>query len=56
MQSFFFWLTAAAALGAILSAVLHPGAPEIIIVVAVANVLFYGVRSVMRKRRRRATT
>jgi hypothetical protein len=56
MQSFFVWLTVAAALGAFLSTILHPGVPEIIIVLAVVNGLFYGIRSVMRKRRQHAAT
>lgn len=51
MQSFFFWLTVAPALGAVLATFLHPGAPEIILVLAVANGLFYGVRGWVRKRR-----
>ncbi len=51
MQSFFFWLTTAAALGALLSSILHPGFPEIIIVLVVFNGLFYGIRGLLRKRR-----
>ncbi|KAA1256963.1 hypothetical protein LF1_57440 [Rubripirellula obstinata] len=44
MNSFFFWLTIAAGVGALLATILHPGAPEIGIVVAVANIAFYGYR------------
>jgi hypothetical protein len=49
MQSFFFWLTVAAALGALLGTILRPGIPEIAIVFAVLNVLFYAKRSLRRK-------
>jgi hypothetical protein len=49
MRSFFFWLTSAAALGAILAMVLRPGVPEVLIVLAVANALYYGITA----RRRR---
>ena len=55
MQSFFFWLTLAVALGALLGSSLHPGFPEIIISLAVVNALFYGARGLARKRRQRVT-
>ena len=53
MQSFFFWLSVAAGLGALLGGALRPGFGEIIIVLAVLNGLFYGVRGLTRKRRQR---
>lgn len=56
MQSFFFWLTVAAALGAIVGTVLRPGFPEIVILVVVLNGLFYGVRNLKSKRRQHAST
>ena len=37
MQSFFFWLSVAAGLGALLGGALRPGFGEIIIVLAVLN-------------------
>lgn len=54
MNSFFFWLTVAAALGALLGTMLHPGFPEIVITLTVLNALFYGVRSTARGHRRRS--
>lgn len=53
MQSFFFWLTSAIALGALLGSILHPGFPEIMISLVALNVLFYGARGLARKRRQR---
>ena len=50
MNSFFFWLTIAAATGALLATILRPGALEIVIVVAVANAAFYGYRKMSRSR------
>ena len=50
MRSFFFWLTLAAAVGAILAITLHPGAPEILIVFAVANALYYGLTGSYRRK------
>ena len=55
MQSFFFWLTSALALGALLGSVLHPGLPEIIISLLVLNALFYGARGWARKPRQGVT-
>lgn len=54
MNSFFFWLTVAASLGAILGAMIHPGVLEIVIVLALLNATFYGVRSLARNRRQRS--
>jgi len=51
MNSFFFWLTVAAALGALLAQILHPGALEIIVVAALANLAFYGYRQFARNRK-----
>ncbi|WP_436717212.1 hypothetical protein U8335_09470 [Roseiconus lacunae] len=48
MNSFFFWLTIAAAIGALLATILRPGVPEIVIVVAVANAAFYGYLRMIR--------
>ncbi|TWU19733.1 hypothetical protein Poly21_19080 [Allorhodopirellula heiligendammensis] len=50
MNSFFFWLTAAAGVGALLSQIVNPGLLEIVIVVALANVAFYGYRRMTRTR------
>ena len=52
MRSFVFWLSLAAALGAILAQVLHPGVPEIVIVFAVVNALYYGITGSARRRTR----
>jgi len=52
MNSFFFWLTVAAGIGAILSQLMHPGALEIIIVVAILNFAFYSYRRLLRTTRR----
>mgnify|MGYP003677679673 CR=1 FL=1 len=46
MNSFFFWLTVAAGIGALLAQLLHPGFPEIVIVVVLANCTFYGYRRI----------
>ena len=46
MNSFFFWLTVAAGIGALLAQILHPGFLEIVIVVALANCAFYGYRRI----------
>jgi len=54
MNSFFFWLTVAAGIGALLAQILHPGVIEIVIVVAIANFAFYGYRRLMRTARRTA--
>lgn len=54
MNSFFFWLTVAAAIGAMLALILQPGASEIVIVLAIANSAFYGYRRVAHRRRHAA--
>ena len=51
MNSFFFWLTIAAGIGALLATILRPGVPEIVIVVALVNFAFYGYRRIARQRR-----
>ncbi len=55
MNSFFFWLTVAAAIGAMLALILRPGAIEIFIVLAPANFAFYGYRRLAHGRRHTAT-
>jgi membrane protein implicated in regulation of membrane protease activity len=50
MNSFFFWLTIAAAVGALLATTFRPGALEIVIVAAIANLAFYGYRRLTRSR------
>jgi len=45
MKSLFFWLTTAAAVGALAATILRPGALEIVIVWAALIGLFYGLRS-----------
>ena len=50
MHSFFFWLTSACALGAILGTNLRPGVPEVVIVCVLANALFYGLKTIRRGR------
>lgn len=54
MNSFFFWLTAAATIGAMLALILQPGAIEIFIVSALANFVFYGYRRLAHGRRHTA--
>lgn len=54
MNSFFFWLTLAAAIGAMLAQILRPGAIEIFIVLALANFVFYGYRRLAHGRRHAA--
>lgn len=54
MKSFFFWLTVAAAVGALVGVLLRPGFPEIVLSVIALNALFYGIRSALRSRRRHA--
>lgn len=54
MNPFFFWLTVAAGIGALLGQVLRPGVLEIIIVVALANFVFYSYRRLTRNARRTA--
>ncbi len=54
MNSFFFWLTVAAGIGALLAQTLHLGVLEIVIVVALANFAFYGYRRLTRDARRAA--
>jgi len=49
MNSFFFWLTTASAIGAIISKIVHPGIAEIIFVAALANLAFYGFRRFSRR-------
>ena len=56
MNSFFFWLTIAAALGALVAQTLHAGAIEVIIVAALANLGFYGYRRLARSRKHAAIT
>lgn len=46
MNSFFFWLTVSAGVGAMLAQILRPGAQEILIVVTLANLAFYGYRRI----------
>ena len=55
MKSFLFLLVTAAAVGALAGTILHPGAPEIVIVWAALIGLFYGVRSLRSARRTAAT-
>jgi hypothetical protein len=50
MNSFFFWLTVAAGLGALISQIVHPGLLEIVIVFSLANFAFYGYRRMTRAR------
>ena len=50
MNSFFLWLTVAAGVGALLALILRPGAPEIVIVVTIANLAYYGYRRIIRTR------
>lgn len=52
MWSVFFWLSLAAALGAILALLLRPGIPEIVIVLAGVNALYYGITALARRRTR----
>lgn len=54
MNSFFFWLTLSAAVGALAGVLLRPGIPEITLTVVALNALFYGIRSALRSRRRHA--
>lgn len=54
MPSFFFWLTIAAALGALMGVLLRPGFPEIVLSVIALNAIFYGLRNALRAQRRRA--
>ena len=44
MNSFFMWLTIAAGIGALLAQILHLGLIEIVVLVALANAVFYGFR------------
>ena len=44
MNSFFMWLTIAAGIGALLTQILHLGLIEIVVLVALANAVFYGYR------------
>ena len=44
MKSFIFWLTTAAALGAILGTAVRPGAVEVVVAWAVFTGLFYALR------------
>lgn len=50
MNSFFFWLTIAAGIGALLATILRPGAPEIVVVVSLVNFAFYGYRRIAGRR------
>ncbi|MBX3449750.1 MAG: hypothetical protein KF777_09335 [Planctomycetaceae bacterium] len=54
MPSFFFWLTMAAAMGALVGTLMRPGFPEIVLSVIALNAIFYGFRNALRARRRRA--
>ncbi|SKB04174.1 hypothetical protein SAMN02745166_04001 [Prosthecobacter debontii] len=45
MKSFFFWLSVALGIGALMGSILRPGVLEIVIVIAALNGLFYGLRS-----------
>ncbi len=49
MKSFPFWLSIAAALGAVAGTTLHPGIPEIVIVWAVVAGLYYATRNMRRR-------
>lgn len=54
MNLCFVWQAIAAAIGALLATILRPGAPEIVIVVAVANAAFYGNHKMTRLRAQHA--
>lgn len=51
MNTFFFWLTVAATFGAMLAQILHLGTVEIIVMAALANLVFYGCRQFARNRK-----
>lgn len=55
MPSFFFWLTMAAAMGALAGTLMRPGFPEIVLSVIALNAIFYGLRNTLRAQRRRAS-
>lgn len=50
MNSFFFWLTIAAAFGALLASIFRPGPIEIVVVVAIANLAYSAYRRYIRSR------
>lgn len=50
MKSFYFWLSLAMGIGALLGSILRPGLIEIILVIAAANGIIYGMRKLKSKR------
>lgn len=54
MNSFFFWLTVAGCMGGLLAQTFRAGAIELVVVAALANLVFYGWRGFAGRRARAA--